>query len=75
MVKRKELGVAVCIASGLPSYLWPEFYLAAVYLLNLTPTEKLGWLTLIEALHRHLNGLHPGLQHPETLHQHLIACS
>jgi len=58
--------------SGLPSNLWPEYFMASAYFLNLMPTERLGWITPTEALQRYFKGWNEGVQHPHTLQQQLI---
>jgi len=47
----------VHVASGLPWWLWPEFYTCSGELLNLTPFEVLEWKTPMEVLQLYLNGL------------------
>jgi len=53
------------VGGNLPHSLWPEIVKTAGYLINRTPTRKLGWKTPFEALH----GRKPSLSH-----LHIIGC-
>jgi hypothetical protein len=50
---------AMRIEARLPANLWPEFFYHGIRIVNLTPTEQLGWLTPIETLMRALNRPNP----------------
>ena len=50
---------AMRIEARLPEDLWPELFYHAIKILNLTPTEQLGWLTPIETLMQALRKPNP----------------
>jgi len=46
-----DRGRAILDEAQIPTYLWPEFTYAIIFLLNQTPIESLGWKTPYEILY------------------------
>ena len=62
---------AMRIEAQMPENLWPEFFKAAIYITNRTPTKQLGWLTPLEKLYNDLDRPNP---RPSIAHLRIIGC-